>query len=169
MRGTPFQFDTYFRAYARHVVNFPKGRAFRKQWNIAFTAGDGPGDDHVRIGLGFSLSANEEKGRGIEEYLQFRERVGHQHATFDKTFQALGNYYEFLNDEPPAPSVSASPMGDLSPIIIADEPPLIGWRFFGRRLWVHDPKDQAIIGSHEKLREAVIDVCTRIQQAGFGM
>jgi hypothetical protein len=168
MARTRYRFDTFFRAYERHVVNFPKGRAFRKQWNIAFTAGDSPDEDYVRIGIGFRLSAHEE-APGIEEYLEFREQVRRRQAAFDQTFQVLGNFYEFLNLEPPGPFISESAAGALSLIIIADQPPLNGWRFFGRRLWVHDPQDQAVIGSHERLRDAVIDVCDRIQRAGFGM
>jgi hypothetical protein len=168
MDGTPYRFDIFFRTYERHVVNYPKGSAFRKQWNIAFTAGDSSDEDYVRIGIGFRLSAHE-KASGIEEYLEFREQVRRRQAAFDQTFQALGNYYEFLDWEPPGPSISGSAAGALSLLILTDQPPLDGWRFFGRRLWVHDPQDQAVIGSHDQLRDAVIDVCDRIQRAGFGM
>jgi hypothetical protein len=168
MTRTRYRFDAFFRAYERHVVNFPKGRAFRKQWNIAFTAGESPDEDYVRIGIGFRLSAHEE-APGIEEYLEFREQVRHRQAAFDQTFQALGNYYEFLDWEPPGPSIAKSAAGALSLIILADQPPLDGWRFFGRCLWVHDPGDQAVIGSHERLRDALVDVYDRIQRAGFGM
>jgi hypothetical protein len=168
MSRTRYRFDTFFRAYERHVVDFPKGRAFRRQWNIAFTAGDRPDEDYVRIGIGFRLSAHEE-APGIEEYLEFREQVSRRQAAFDQTLQVLGNYYEFGSIEPPGPFISESAAGALSLIIIADQPPLNGWRFFGRRLWVHDPQDQAVIGSHERLRDAVIDSCDRIQRAGFGM
>jgi len=104
------------------------------------------------------------------EYLEFRQQVDRQRAAFDRTFQALGNYYEFENLEPLGRPIYESVVGPLSAIIIADEQaPLNGWRFFGRRLWFHDPQDQAVIGSHERLRDAVVDVCNQIQGAGFGM
>jgi hypothetical protein len=168
MSTSSYRFDRLFCAYERHIANFPRSRAFRKQWNIAFTAGAGPNDDYVRIGVGFRLSAHEET-RGIEEYLEFRQQVSHQQAGFDRTFQALGNYYEFENLEPSGPSICQNAVGLLSAIIIADVPPLNGWRFFGSRLWTHDPQDQAVIGSHERLRDAVVDVFNQIQGSGFGM
>jgi hypothetical protein len=168
MNRTRYRFDTFFRAYERHVVNFPKGRAFRKQWNIAFTAGDSPHEDYVRVGIGFRLSAHEEAS-GIEEYLEFREQVRRRQAAFDQTFQAFGNYYEFLNLDPPGPSISENAAAVLSLIVIADQPPLNGWRFFGRSLYVRNLQDQAVIGSHEQLRDAVIEIFDRIQNSGFGM
>lgn len=121
MNSTQYRFDTFFRAYERHVVNFPKGRAFRKQWNIAFTAGSSPEEDYVRIGIGFRLSAHEE-APGIVEYLEFREQVRRRQTVFDQTFKVLGNYYEFLNWEPQAPEISEEAKGDLSGIIIPDAP-----------------------------------------------
>ena len=128
MARTRYRFDTYFRAWARHLANFPKGRAFRKQWNIAFTAGDSPDQDYVRIGIGFSLSTFKE-ATGIEEYLEFREQVRLRQAAFDQAFQILGNYHELDS------LTSESASGALSPIIIADQPPSDGWRLFGKRLW----------------------------------
>jgi hypothetical protein len=168
MARTRYRFDTFFRAYERHVVNFPKGRAFRKQWNIAFTAGESPDEDYVRIGIGFRLSSHEE-APGIEEYLEFREQVRRRQAVFDQTFQAFGDYYEFLDLEPEGPYICENAPGALSTIIINDEPPLNGWRFFGKRLWFCEPESQVVISSHERLRDALVDVYDRIQRAGFGM
>jgi len=34
MQATPYKFAPFFRGYERHIVDFPKGRAFRKQWNM---------------------------------------------------------------------------------------------------------------------------------------
>lgn len=115
-------------------MNFPEGRALRKQWNIGFAARDNPDEDFVRIG--FRLSDHAETPV-IMEYLEFREQVRRRQAAFDSTFQALGNYYEFLG--PGELDISESAVGPLSAIIIADEPPLDGWRFFGRRLRFRDP------------------------------
>jgi hypothetical protein len=166
MAGTPYALDQLFRGYPRHVVNFPRGRAFRRQWNIGLTAGDQADDDYVRIGIGFRLSNTDQ--RGIDEYLDFRREVGRRPAVFDAVFHGLGNFYQFLGFQPPGQSVSACAAGNLSTVVIADRPPLDGWRFFGRCLWFRDPQDQAVIGSHQRLRDAFVDVCDRIQRAGFG-
>jgi hypothetical protein len=167
---TPYRFAAPFRAYERHIANFPKGRAFRKQWNIAFTAGEVPGDDHVRIGIGFRLTEwDNDYMTGIEEYLEFREQVRLRAAAFDGLFHGLGDYCEIDDKRPSDPSAATSPGVGLSRIVIADNPWPECWRFFGRRLMVRNPKDHAVIRSHERLRDAAVDVFERIQRAGFGM
>src|SRR5262249_46167063 len=93
MDRTRYKFGQLFRAYARHVVDFPSGRAFRQQWNIAFTAGDSPDDDYVRIGIGFRLSEHE-RSNGVVEYLEFVEQARRHRIAFDRTFQDLGNFYQ---------------------------------------------------------------------------
>jgi hypothetical protein len=98
MADTRYRFPEFFRAYERHVVNFPRGSAFRKQWNIGLNAGDNLDGDYVRIGVGFRLSPHE--SLGITEYLEFREEVRRKQAAFDRAFQSLGSYYEFLNRVP---------------------------------------------------------------------
>ena len=168
MLNTPYRFDTFFRAYEQHMVNFPKGRAFRKQWNIAFTAGENPDGDYLRIGLGFRLS-HYEHAPSIEEYLEFREQVRRQSTGFDAAFQALGNYYEFWDSEVPEIAITENADNALSLVVINDDPPLNGWRFFGKRLWVCEPQNQTVINSHEGLRETAIAIFDRIQRAGFGM
>jgi hypothetical protein len=164
---TQYRLDTFFRAYKRHVVNFPRGRAFRKQWNVGFSADGDPGGDFVRLGIGFRLSGYEE-ARGIQDYLEFREHIRNHREAFDRLFQPPGNYYEIMDWEPAGRDESANHI-PLSDVVVADQPPLDGWRFFGRRLWVRDPQDQAVIGSHTRLRDAAVDIFTRIQAAGFGM
>jgi hypothetical protein len=52
---------------------------------------------------------------------------------------------------------------------VGDLCPLDGWRFFAKRLSVRDPEDNAIIGSHERLRDAAVEVYAQIKAAGFGM
>ena len=166
MLRTSYRLDTFFRCYEQHVVNFPKGRAFRKQWNIAFTATDDADKDHLRIGLGFRLSAYED-APGIPEYFEFREQVRKQPTAFDRAFQTLGNYYEFWDSETDK-SINDN-ASTLSPVVINDEPPLNGWRFFGKRLWVHHPQTQDVLSSHERLRDTAISAFAEIQRAGFGL
>jgi len=170
MKTTPYKFAPFFRAYEQHIVDFPKGRAFRKQWNIGFSAGDDPGEDCVRIGIGFRLSPSDsEYTTGIEEYLEFREQARLRPAVFDELFRGLGNYCEIDGTLPLANSESTTAGGAMSKILIEDQPELECWRFFGKRLMVRDTSDQAVTSSHERLRDVVVDVCGRIQHAGFGM
>jgi hypothetical protein len=51
-----------------HIFNFPEGRAFRKQWNIAFTAGETSENDTASIELGFLLAPTENATDGVLEY-----------------------------------------------------------------------------------------------------
>ena len=170
MSKTPYRMDTFFRAYERHLVNFPKGRAFRKQWNIAFTAGETREEDNVRVGIGFRLCQREsEYVTGIEEYLEFREKVRLRPAAFDGVFRKLDNYYEIDGEAQSGLSSAGTPDGDLSRIVIADQPSLDCWRFYGKRLLVCKPEDLAVICSPERLRDAAVDVFGQIQSAGFGM
>ena len=168
MSKTRYHFATFFRGYERHILNYPRGRSFRKQWNIAFTAGDSPVEDYVRIGVGFRLSAHE-AAHGILEYLEYRDLVSLNKRVFNQTFRDLGNYYEFLNLEPPGPFTCENTDDDLSSYIIDDQPPLNGWRFFGTRLMTHNEKDNEMINSHSKLKDFIIDTFNTIQEAGFGM
>jgi hypothetical protein len=165
MAQTPYPLDRFFRAHERHVFNFPKGRAFHKQWNIGFTAGKDPRGDCVRVGVGFTLPPQESDG--YVEYLTFLRQVQGRRADFDRIFQALGNYCEFI--EPPERSIAGRAAVPLSAIVVDDELPLSGWRFFGRCLRAHEVQDQAIIRSHEQLSVAAVSVFDQIQGAGFGM
>jgi hypothetical protein len=160
-----YRFNAFFRAYPRHVANWPPGRAFRKQWNIGFTAVDGPDDDYVRSGIGFRLSPLNDKG--VDDYLSFQEDVRRRPAQFDQTFQALGGCYESYSDNPPAAWKSGEVPAGLSAIIIGDQCPLDGWRFFGKRLLVPKTGGNAIVSSHELLRDEAVEVYTRIKAAGF--
>jgi hypothetical protein len=163
-----YRFNDFFRAYPRHIVNWPSGRAFRKPWNIGFTAAGGPDDDHVRIGIGFRLSRHE-NDKGIEDYLLFQQDVQRRSAQFDEGYRATDSYYELWSEIPPAAWQSGEAPAGLSAIIIGDQCPLDGWRFFGRRLCVRNPGDNVIIGSHERLRDAAVEVYNAIKAAGFGM
>lgn len=120
----------------------------------------------MRIGIGFRLS-HYENDKGIEDYLLFQQDVQRRSAQFDQTFQALGGYYESYSEIPPAPWQSGEAPAGLSAIVVGDQSPLDGWRFFGKRLSVRSAEDNAIIGSHERLRDEAVEVHTRIRAAGF--
>ena len=128
---------------------------------------NGPDGDYARIGIGVRLSRYEE-ARGIEGYLNFQHQVARHQQTFDAIFQALGNYYELVSEEPQSPWASGNASGQLSPTVLADQCPLVGWRFFGKRLYFRKPADHAIISSHERLRDAAVEVYQQIRAAGFG-
>jgi hypothetical protein len=162
MFRTPYQFDELFRAYPQHLANWPPRRAFRKQWNIGFTAGPNHGGDYVRLGIGFRLSARPEVGEdSILDYVRFQEQVRNHRAAFDSAFEPLGNYWEFYPERGFATR--------LSDMVIADNPPLESWRFFGRCLSAGKAEDVAVIGSHELFRDAAVGVFSHIQATGFGM
>lgn len=170
MFRAPFQLDEHFRSYARLIIDWPTGRTFRKQWNISFGAGLTSVDDEVRIGIGFRLSERPEAGPdSIMDYAEFKEYVRNHPAAFDRTFQALGNYLWMIGFNPSAPDVSENAARPLSDIVAQDEFPPDCWRFFGRRLRMSDPQDQAIVLSHQRLRDAAVEVFRQIQAAGFGM
>lgn len=107
---TGFKLSPSFRAYPQHICTFPDGKAFRKQINIGFYAGDDPAHDHVRIGLGFRLN-QEISQKGIDEYVDFLGDVAERPAEFDGTLAALGGYAEpehLLETHPLSNSISKS-------------------------------------------------------------
>lgn len=160
--SAPYQFDEFFRAYPQHIANWPPRRAFRKQWNIGLTAGPGHDEDYVRLGIGFRLSAHPEAGEdSVMDYVLFRDQVRNHRAMFDSAFEAMQNYWEFDDEHGFAERLSDK--------VLADDPPLESWRFFGKCLSVGNPEDRATIGSHGLLHDVAIEVFNRIQAAGFGM
>lgn len=107
----------------RHIYNYTKGRAFRKQLNVGFTAGENEKDDCVRIGLGFSLNQNE-KLQGIDDYTDFILNVSANPTHFNNTFAILGNYGE--PDHIFSPTLSAAKVLSDTPNFDDD------WRFYGK-------------------------------------
>ena len=164
MFRAPYQFDEFYRAYPQHIADWPPRRTFRKQWNIGFTAGPHYGDGYVRLGIGFRLSARPEAGEdSLMDYVLFQEQARNQRARFDSVFEPW-NYWE-ADDAEDGRGFAAR----LSDRVVADNPPMESWRFFGRCLSMGNPEDAAVIGSHELLRDAAVEVFNRIQPAGFGI
>jgi len=164
LQKTKYPFERQFVAYERHICNFPRGKAFRKQWNIGFTAGIDSDDDYVRIGIGFQFGLLEQESvqRGVDEYLDFLERIKRNSAAFDNTFKSLGNYTEpeYLSHNQ---SLSQSVLADQNRINFQDD-----WRFFGKKLRFADPRDREIITSTDHLVREMISVFDHITQSGFG-
>lgn len=155
---TKYKFSPYFRAYERHICDFPKGKAFRKQWNIGFYAGSAPSEDCVRIGLGFSLNMQISM-EGIEEYMEFVNKVRTKPSHFDAVFNRLGGYAE-----PEHLTATKS----LSSAVLADSPRYDDdWRFFGSCLRFADPDDMKVITDTTKLVHQAVDVFDQIEQSGF--
>jgi hypothetical protein len=155
---TRYRFSPYFRVYERHICDFPKGKAFRKQWNIGFYAGLNPSEDCVRIGLGFSLNMPRNMD-GIEEYVEFVNNVKSYTSHFDNVFNRLGGYAE------PEPLMATKP---LSSAILQDSPDYNDdWRFFGTCLIFSDPADAKVIADTDKLVQRAVDVFEQINKSGF--
>lgn len=158
LQATHFKLAPLFRAYEHHICNFPAGKAFRKQWNIGFTAGDDVTGDFVRIGIGFSLN-KEMSQQGIDEYADFLAQVAQRKDAFDETFSLLGYY--------------AEPFGvlkemSLSRLILKDTPNLADdWRFFGKVLQRSNPDDAIHLISSEALAQEAVRVFTIIEKNGF--
>lgn len=158
---TSYPMDINFRAYERHITTFTKGRAFRKQLNIGFTAGESSKDDYVRIGMGFRLGLpRDERGqKGVEDYLEFLEKVKKAPEAFDTAFAKLGNYAE------PQSLLKGS---SLSAGVLNDKPDYSNdWRFFGKKLSFKKPDDQKMIESVEELTKEAVSVFDIISESGF--
>jgi hypothetical protein len=161
------RFQDFFRAWPRHVVNFPRGRAFHRQWNVGFTAGDTCAEDHVRIGVGFRWNVQDPvSAPAAHEYLDYRARVQRRPQAFDQMCTALGNYCEVYDAG--LGEVDGQAPGPLSAVVLADQPSGDGWRFFGTRLWFANSHDAAIISDHDALCRRILAVFDAMMRAGFG-
>lgn len=154
---TPYRFEAPFRVWERHLANFPAGRAFRKQWNIAFTAGTDSDDDCARIGIGFRLSRGQ-CHEGVDDYTDFVMAVGQRPQDFDITFAALGNYAEMPDALVVAP-LSGQILND--PQLDLDD----DWRFFGKCL--NRAAAGAVLDDVDLFVQEAINVFTAISHAGF--
>lgn len=145
-----------FRAYPQHICTFPDGKAFRKQINIGFSAGDDPAYDHARIGLGFRLN-QEMSQNGIDEYADFFGDVAESPDEFDSTFASLGGYAE------PDDLLDIHP---LSKAVLADKPDFADdWRFYGKCLTRRD--DEAVLNSMDSFIREAVSVFDKLTKAGF--
>ena len=158
LNKTRFTFSPLFRVYPSHICNFPRGKAFRKQWNIGFFAGDSSSETFARIGIGFSLNS-EMSSQGIDEYSDFIARVAERKSDFDDTFALSGNYAEPFGTETDK---------KLSTLILSDKPDFKDdWRFYGKMLRLDNNSDRDILSSIDTFVLEAVDVFTTIEKAGF--
>jgi len=151
-----YHFAFEFRVYPQHICNFSKRKAFRKQLNVGFWAGDDENNDCARIGLGFSLNMNE-KQQGIDEYLNFLQDVRLNPNKFDNTFSRLGSYGE--------PTDIFSPNAT-SALVLSDSPDYNeDWRFYGKILCLNNFND--VFSSIDSFVDEVIRVFDHIRANGY--
>lgn len=151
-----YKLSPSFRAYPQHICTFPDGKAFRRQINIGFYAGDDPALDHVRIGLGFPMNLVMSQN-GIDDYVDFVGDVAERPAEFDAVFSSLGGNAE------PEHLLEALP---LSSAVLTDKPDFTDdWRFYGKRLTRTD--DEAALSSMDGFIREAVSVFDKISKAGF--
>ncbi|MDM8555042.1 hypothetical protein QUF75_09965 [Desulfococcaceae bacterium HSG7] len=151
-----YHFAIGFRVYPEHICNFSKGKAFRKQFNVGFSAGNNESEHCARIGLGFSLNRSE-KQAGIDDYLNFLQDVRLNPKKFDYTFSQWGNYGEPINIFSPTAS---------STLVLNDTPNYNDdWRFYGKLLCLKD--NYAILSSVDNFVDEAIKVFNHIRNSGY--
>lgn len=124
-RRKRFAFMPDFIAYPGHICTFPDGRAFRRQLNIGFFAGEDQENDGIRIGLGFPIN-REFSQEGWSYYTDFLIKVVAFPEVFDLFFERVGSYAE------PASLMIVSPMSLSIKQHTPDQDS--DWRFFGQYL-----------------------------------
>ncbi len=140
-----YHFALGFRVYPQEIYNFSKGKAFRKQLNVGFSAGDNESQHCAKIGLGFSLNMNE-KQKGIDEYLDFLQNVLRNQNKFNNTFSQLGSYN--------------------STLVLSDTPDFNDdWRFYGKSLCLNNYHN--ILSSVDSFVDEVIKVFDHIRANGY--
>lgn len=157
-RNAAYRFDPDFRVYPQHITNWSRKRAFRKQLNVGFYAGDNPDEDSVRIGLGFRLNYNE-KSQGVDEYLEFLAKIQSDPIHFDNLLSGLGNYAEGLTPQ-------GNPAAPLSAQILVDSSDYNDdWRFYGKVLYCST--GASILASLNLFVDEIISVFDQITRAGY--
>lgn len=157
-----YSFDPQFRAYPQHIANFSLRRAFRKQLNVGFSAGTDRSKDYVRIGLGFRIDQRF-KDEGYMDYWEFQKEVQRDQTSFDNTFTALGNYFEYWDEPNAADPWSHWPLD--SSWVVADQPGSDAWRFFGKVLFWSSHNE--IVSDCHLFVEEVERVFDQIKGAGY--
>jgi hypothetical protein len=158
--NTRYRFTAPFRVWERHLANFPAGRAFRQQWNIAFTAGTDSKGDCARIGIGFRLSRTQCSG-GVDDYTDFVAGVCQRPQDFDSTFSPLGNYAEMPDPLVVTGLLSARVRNDPQ-LDLSDD-----WRFFGKYLRRDNDSDSPVLDDVDLFAQETIEIFTHIERAGF--
>ncbi len=147
---------TFFRAYPQHICNFSKGKAFEKQLNVGFSAGNNENEHFARIGLGFSLNMSQ-KEQGIDDYNDFWQSVKLNPNKFNNTFSQLGSYGEPTNIF--FPSLNSA-------LVINDKPNCNDdWRFYGKLLCLNN--NHNILSSVDNFVDEVIQVFNHIRNSGY--
>jgi hypothetical protein len=137
---------------------FPRGTAYREQWNVAFSAGEDESTWVARIGVGFYWAVDFVEAFG--DYRRYQDRVRQNPDGFDRTFAAFGSYVE-------PPELRRLP---LSNFVINDDPQDVpDWRFFGRLLRYADADDRAFLEDVGRFVREVIRVFDWIERSGFGV
>jgi hypothetical protein len=158
---TRYPMSGKFRVQERHIYTFTEGHAFKRQWNIAFTAGEDSSEDTARIGLGFRFIRHFDSG-AIYEYGDLLMKVAQHKKEFDTAFATLGNYVE----RPDGLFIH----GPLSDEVLSNEyqPDFEhDWRFYGRCLRGSDFTDRQILQTPDLFEREVLRVFETIRQARF--
>src|ERR1700733_3605329 len=141
---TDYPMSGRFRVEERHIYTFTDGHAFKRQWNIAFTAREDSSEDTARIGLGFRFIRNFDSG-AIDEYGEFIMAVAQRRKDFDSLFAGLGNYIER-----PGGMFVTGPLSD--EVLSNQHQPDFedDWRFYGRCLRAGHSADREILESPDR-------------------
>lgn len=154
--GKPaYRLDEHFRAYAHHITNFTAGRAFRSQYNVAFTSDPVSGERYARVGIGYSLGPGL-KPEGLTDYTNLVERLLKAPQTFDAVMARLGGGYAELAAPVHGPTAQA--------LLAATPRRSDDWRFFGVRI----PAAEIIaLPSAKDFAKRCISVFQSLEAAGF--
>lgn len=160
LNNSPYPFGmTFFRAAPRHIFTFPANRAYRWQWNIAFSAEEeDPRHDHARVGIGLYAPTGEEGSEAWFKYDAFQKRVRDRPSAFSTLMHQVGDYCEPEGFAPPQGSMGA---------VINDSPEMPFWRFFGSRLHMSSLRDRTILSSTPDLVSYAVGIFKQINEAGF--
>jgi len=160
LEKTKYKFSPHFRANPGHIYNFPKKTAYRKQWNIGFSAYDdeqGKLQYYARIGVGFDVRADIDNS--VDDYMNFLGRVKAKQHDFDCVFKKLGSYSE------PEEIFSGKP--SLADGVLSDKNWCNNWRFYGRILSCNSEDEKAILNDMDLFVKECVRVFSAIESAGF--
>lgn len=159
LNGSAYQFGpTVFRAATGHIFTFPSNRAYRWQWNIAFSANQDPHHDHARVGMGLYGPDGEKGSEAWLDYHAFQEKVRARRSPFTTLMQQIGNYREPEDFAPHQGHVDA---------VVNDSPEMPFWRFFGACLLMSSAQDRALLSSIPDLVSYAVGIFKQIDEAKF--
>lgn len=155
---TPFAIAPDFRFEPSHMYDYPKGRAYRQQWNIAFTALPETSDYWARVGIGFSINLMQNSEGGMD-FTNFLNHIRTEPERFTALMSRHRNYTE------------PTQLGNSNDLVAAFENYNLraeDWVFFGRQFNFSIPEDRVILEDVEKFVGASIGVFSDIRSSGFG-